>query len=139
VALSRFCLDTSAYSHFKRGDQQVVELLDTSEWIGVPSVVIGELWLGFLQSARLDRNVGELNQFLANPVVREIVIDHDVGQLYAEIVLALRRSGTPLPTNDIWIAAAAARYGATVLTYDSHFANIQRVGSIVLSPADESR
>ena len=78
LALSRFCLDTSAYSQFKRGDRQ----------------------------------------------------------LYGEIVVALRRSGTPLPTNDIWIAAAAARSGATVLTYDSQFASIQRTGSVVLSPAD---
>jgi predicted nucleic acid-binding protein len=139
VALNRLCLDTSAYSHFKRGNQQVVELLDTADWIGVPSVVIGELWLGFLQGAHLDRNISEFDQFLANPVVHEIFIDHDVGQIYAEIVLALRRSGSPLPTNDIWIAAAAARSGATVLTYDSHFVNIQRVGSIVLSQADESR
>ncbi len=58
--------------------------------------------------------------FLANPVVHEIVIDRDVGRVYAEIVVALRKAGTPLPTNDIWIAAAAARSGATVLTYDSH-------------------
>ena len=134
--MSRFCLDTSAYSHFKRGDPGVVELLDSAEWIGVPSVVIGELWLGFLQGERLERNVSELNEFLANPVVHELVIDRDVGQVCGEIVVALRRSGTPLPTNDIWIAATAARSGATVLTYDSHFASIQRTGSVVLSPAD---
>jgi len=134
--LSRFCLDTSAYSQFKRGEPQVVELLDGAEWIGVPSIVIGELWLGFLQGERLERNVKELKEFLDNPVVHELVIDRDVGQIYGEIVLALRRSGTPLPTNDVWIAAAAARSGAAVLTYDSHFASIQRAGSIVLSPAD---
>ena len=134
--MSRFCLDTSAYSHFKRGDPQVLELLDSADWIGVPSVVIGELWLGFLQGERLDRNVSELNEFLANPVVHELVIDRDVGQVYSEIVVALRSLGTPIPTNDIWIAAAAARSGATLLTYDSHFASIQRTGSLVLSPTD---
>jgi tRNA(fMet)-specific endonuclease VapC len=136
--VSRFCIDTSAYSHFKRGDHQVVALLDTAEWIGVPSVVIGELWLGFLQGERLDRNVSELNEFLASPVVHEIVIDRDVGRVYAEIVVALRKAGTPLSTNDIWIAAAAARSGATVLTYDSHFGSIQRTGSVVLIPTDGS-
>ncbi len=136
--MSRFCIDTSAYSHFKRGDHQVVALLDTAEWIGVPSVVIGELWLGFLQGERLERNVSELNEFLANPVVHEIVIDRDVGRVYAEIVVALRKAGTPLPTNDIWIAAAAARSGATVLTYDSRFGSIQRTGSVVLIPTDGS-
>ena len=50
------------------------------------------------------------------------------------IVVELRRRGTPIPTNDIWIAALAAREGATVLTSDGHFAHIGRVGSVILSP-----
>ncbi len=58
--------------------------------------------------------------------------DRDVARLYAEIVRALKAKGTPLPTNDIWIAAAAARVGATVLTFDDHFRAIERVGSLVL-------
>ena len=53
---------------------------------------------------------------------------------YADIVVELRRLGTPIPTNDIWIAALAAREGATVLTTDGHFASIGRVGSVILSP-----
>jgi hypothetical protein len=48
VALSRYCLDTSAYTHFKSGDPAVVDLIDTAAWIGVPSVVLGELWMSFL-------------------------------------------------------------------------------------------
>ena len=54
-------------------------------------------------------------------------------RVYAEIVTALRRAGTPLPTNDIWIAAIAARNGATVLTYDPHFRSIERIGSVILA------
>jgi len=50
---------------------------------------------------------------------------------YAEIVAELRRAGTPLPTNDIWVAAVASRNGTTVLTCDDHFERITRVGSIV--------
>ena len=130
--MSRYCLDTSAYSQFKRADPRIVELIDTADWIGMPATVLGELWTGFLQGDRLQRNTAELAEFLANPVVEELVVDGDVSRVYAEIVVALRRAGTPLPTNDIWIAAAAARAGATVLTYDPHFSAIQRVGSIVL-------
>ena len=133
--MSRYCLDTSAYSHFKRGDPAVVELVDSAEWIGVSSVVVGELWLGFLQGDRLARNQAELAEFLAHPVVEELVVDREVARVYAEIALALRRAGTPLPTNDVWIAAAASRAGATVLTYDPHFTRIQRVGAVVLAPS----
>jgi predicted nucleic acid-binding protein len=132
VAVSRFCLDTSAYSRFKLGHPQVVELVDTAEWIGLPSIVIGELWVGFLLGDRPDANLSELRAFLAHPVVHEIVVDGDIGRIYGEIVVALRSAGTPLPTNDVWVAAAAARSGATVLTYDRHFGAIQRVGSMIL-------
>lgn len=130
--MSRYCLDTSAYSHFKRGDANVVEAIDTAEWIGVPAVVLGELRTGFLLGNRRADNEAELREFLANPVVEELPVDRDVARIYAEIVVALRHAGTPLPTNDIWIAATGAHAGATVLTYDPHFRAIQRVGSVVL-------
>ncbi len=55
--------------------------------------------------------------------------------LYADIVSELRAAGTPLPANDIWIATAAARHGAAVLTYDEHFRAIARVGVTILTPA----
>lgn len=131
--MSRYCLDTSAYSHFKRGEERVVGLLEAADWIGVPSIVLGELWMGFLAGGRVERNVAELREFLANPVVNELVVDGDVGRVYAEIAIALRRAGTPIPTNDIWIAATAANAGAIVLTHDVHFEQIQRVGSLILS------
>jgi predicted nucleic acid-binding protein len=134
VAVSRYCLDTSAYSHFKRGDSRVAELIDAADWIGVPAIVLGELWAGFLVGGRYDRNDAELGEFLAHPVVEELPVDADIARIYGEIITALRRAGTPLPTNDIWIAATAARNGATVLTYDPHFRSIERVGTVILYP-----
>ncbi len=130
--MNRYCLDTSAYSHFQRGHQEVVRLIDGAAWIGLPAVVIGELWAGFLQGESRDRNEAELAAFLDNPAVEEIAVDHGVSRLYAEVLVALRTRGTPLPTNDIWVAACAARSGAPVLTFDSHFASIERVGSLIL-------
>ncbi|NOY30796.1 MAG: type II toxin-antitoxin system VapC family toxin [Planctomycetes bacterium] len=130
--MSRFCLDTSAYSQFKRGHREVAELLNGASYVAVSSIVIGELWLGFLGGTRVRENELELRQFLEHRVVEEVPVDHDIARIYAEIVRALQSKGTPLPTNDIWIAAVAARVGATVLTFDQHFGAIQRVGSLVL-------
>ena len=130
--MSRYVLDTSAYSHFKRGHSEVVSLIDGSEWIGVPSVVLGELWSGFLLGRRTRENDEELREFLENPAVEELGVDARVARVYAEIVVALREAGTPLPVNDIWIAACAAAAGASVLTYDDHFRYIRRIGSIIL-------
>lgn len=134
--MSRYVLDTSAYSHFKRGDPQVVELIDSAEWLGLPAVVLGELEVGFLLGKAKQRaaNQAALRELLTHPLVEELAIDHETGRLYAEITVALRRAGTPIPTNDIWIAAAAAREGVTVLTYDHHFKAISRVASHVLTP-----
>ncbi len=134
--MSRYVVDTSAYSYFNRGDRQVVNLIDSALWLGLPSVVLGELEVGFLlgMPERLESNRETLREFLDNPVVDELGLDHDVSRAYAEIVVALRQTGVKLPTNDIWIAAVAARHGATVLTYDTHFRAIDRVGSKILAP-----
>lgn len=59
-------------------------------------------------------------------------VDSETSRHYAEIVAELRNAGTPLPTNDIWIAAAAVRNATTVLTCGDHFERIARVGSIVI-------
>jgi predicted nucleic acid-binding protein len=130
--MSRYCLDTSAYSHFRRGDPAVVELIDAAESIGLPTITIGELRTGFLLGRRATENEAELLEFLDSPVVSELPVEGEVSRHFAEIVVELRREGTPVPTNDIWIAATAARHGALVLTYDRHFETISRVGSIVL-------
>lgn len=132
MALSRYCLDTSAYSQFQRGEQRIVDLVDSADWLGVPFVVVGELWLGFLLGDQRERNGRELEEFLSHPAVETLALDLATAQAYGEIVVALRTAGTPVPTNDIWIAACAARAGATVLTFDRHFRAIQRVGSLVL-------
>lgn len=131
----RFCLDTSAYSHFKRGDPQVVDLIDRADWVGVPVIVLGELAVGFRHGTRRDVNQAELDRFLANPAVDVLPVSEDVVGLYADIVLDLKRAGTPIPANDIWIAAVAARHGAAVLTYDAHFGSIARAGATILTAA----
>jgi tRNA(fMet)-specific endonuclease VapC len=130
--LSAYCLDTSAYSNFRRRNKEVVTLLDRADLVGVPTVALGELRTGFLLGGRKERNETELDAFLASPVVRVLPVDTETSRHYAEIVAELRRAGTPVPTNDVWIAATAARHGTTVLTCDEHFQRIGRVGSVVV-------
>jgi tRNA(fMet)-specific endonuclease VapC len=131
--MSRVCLDTSAYSHFQRGDATAVKIIAAARWIGVPSIVLGELRTGFLLGGQAARNEDELRRFLHHPIVEILDVDDDAARIYAEIMIVLRKAGTPLPTNDIWVAAVASRDGATILTYDEHFRLIHRVGSTILS------
>lgn len=130
--MTRLCLDTSAYSQFKRGEPSAVDLIDAASWIGVPAIVLGELRVGFEGGRRGQANERELAAFVANPVVRILDIDDDAARIYSDIVLSLKRAGTPVPTNDIWIAAVAAREGASIATFDAHFHSIARVGTILL-------
>lgn len=132
--MSGYCLDTSAYSNFRRGHRELASLIDRAAWIGVPAVTMGELRTGFLLGTRRERKESELDEFLANPVVEVLEVDAESSRHYAEIVADLRGAGTPLPTNDIWIAATAACHGAAVLTCDDHFERIARVGAVVLEP-----
>jgi predicted nucleic acid-binding protein len=131
--MRRLCLDTSAYSRFRRGDRRTIELIDSAAWVGIPAIVLGELRPGFGLGAQRDRNEGMLHEFLANPGVSVVDVDDEVASHDADIVMDLRREGHPIPTNDIWIAATAARVGAFLLTSDSHFTAIARVGSILLA------
>ena len=137
--MSRYCLDTSAYSQFMRGEPAVADLLDAAEWIGIPAIVIGELLSGFAQGRQQSRNERELEEFLANPAVEALPVNEDVARFYAEIFTSLKAAGTPLPINDVWVAATAARAGASVLTFDAHFSKIKRVGSLVLDAAGNRR
>ncbi len=130
--MSAFCIDTSAYSNFRRGNEEVATLLDRAELVGVSTVALGELRTGFLLGGKRQRNEMELDAFLDNPVVEVLPVDSEASRHYAEIVAELRKAGTPVPTNDIWIAATAARNGTTVLTCDDHFERIARVGSVVI-------
>lgn len=99
----------------------------------MPAVVLGELRAGFLRGHRSRENVEALLDFLENAAVEEIVVDAEVAEDYA----ALRRKGRPLPTNDVWIAACAARSGAAVLTFDEHFRQVERVGCLVLEEEED--
>ncbi|MBP7863506.1 type II toxin-antitoxin system VapC family toxin [bacterium] len=130
--MSNLCIDTSAYSHFKAGDSQATKLISQSKNVGIPAIVLGELRAGFLMGNRAAKNELELKSFISNPVVSVMEVDDEASRIYAELVVELKMAGTPIPTNDIWIAALSLRDGASVLTFDKHFELIKRVGVFLL-------
>ena len=121
------CLDTNAYSAFKRGDAVVIDLVEAADEIAIPSIVLGELFAGFRMGSRARRNVVELEDFLHRPGVSVAAVTKAVAERYGTLVSKLKQQGTPLPTNDIWIAAIALERGAQLVTMDSHFDDIPGV------------
>ena len=118
--------------------REAVRIVARAKSVVVPAIVLGELRVGFRLGTRRAENEERLRQFIQEPVVAILNVDDEAASHYADIVVELRRSGTPLPTNDIWIAALAAREGATVVTADRHFAHIRRVGSLIVTPEPKS-
>lgn len=125
--MSRIFLDTSAYSAFKRGHDQVRHRIREASAIQLNAVVLGELRAGFLKGTRLRENLAELAQFLASPRVDVVAMDEETAKRYAMILNSLRRSGVPIPTNDVWIAASAMQYGSALLTTDTHYRVVTQV------------
>ena len=92
-----------------------------SEALLMSVVVLGELLFGFRGRARFEDNVRELKVFLVLPAVRVVPTSETTADRYARIAASLRRRGTPIPTNDIWIAAHAFETGSELVTLDEHF------------------
>ena len=117
-------LDTNAYTAFKRGDEQIVAVLQHAPSIIVCVTVLGELLGGFAAGQRESNNRNELTQFLNTPRVKVVSSTTATADLYALVYAALRRKGQPIPTNDLWIAASSLEHGAALLTFDVHFQSI---------------
>jgi tRNA(fMet)-specific endonuclease VapC len=117
----RILLDTNAYAAWKRGHDGTVELVRRAEEILFSAVVAGELHFGFRRGSRMRRNLAELEQFLASPLVKFVDVTATTADRFGRIAFALRETGRPIPTNDIWIAAHALETGADLVSFDRHF------------------
>jgi tRNA(fMet)-specific endonuclease VapC len=123
----RLLVDTSAYSAFMRGHDETNAALQTADEIFVNSIVLGELRAGFIKGQRRRRNENELSRFLASPRVNILDVTEETAERYAVILNSLWHAGTPIPTNDIWIAASAMEHGLELLTTDEHYQKIPQV------------
>ena len=117
-------LDTSAYVGFKRNAVEAVEIILKAELIIFSPVVMGELMFGFRNGTRFKENMDDLDRFLKHEVVDLLPIGKITSDRYSRIAVKLRQQGTPIPTNDIWIAAQAMEQGAELITSDQHFDKI---------------
>lgn len=119
--MDAIAIDTNVYVAFKRGDETVIQIFRLAPEILVNPIVLGELLAGFAVGNRAAANRRELSHFLDSPRVRQVSCGSATADRYALVYAALRRQGTPIPTNDLWIAASCLEHGAALLTFDRHF------------------
>ena len=117
-------VDTNVYCSAMRGDPATANLLRKTEKIILPAIVIGELLSGFKGGAREQVNRDQLRSFVATERVRVADVTMETAEFYSLIINQLRAKGTPIPTNDIWIAAITMEHGAGLATADNHFQKI---------------
>ena len=119
--MKRILIDTNIYVAFKRNVKEVVEVLRTADYVGINTVVLGELYAGFKGGIKEKKNKVDLDQFLDSPRVEVIHVDEATSEVYAHIFWNLRKKGHPIPTNDIWVAASAFQHNLALFTLDDHF------------------
>ena len=129
----RLVIDTNTYSDYAEGITNTVDYIAAhGEQISIPSIVIGELNYGFMKGSRQRFNENKLRQFISRLNVEIIGVDSDVAKKYALIYLSLRKKGSKIPINDVWIAACCMEVGGTLLTKDRHFKAVDQIETIIL-------
>jgi tRNA(fMet)-specific endonuclease VapC len=123
--MKKILLDTNAYSAFCAGDEAVLDQLGDADVVLMSIFVLGELFAGFRGGTRNQSNRVGLRQFLTRPTVKLLFATEETAEVFGEVKEGLRRQGTPLPINDVWIAAHALEAGALLITFDGHFEKVK--------------
>ncbi len=117
----RLALDTNRYTDLCRGEMSVVGAIEAADQIWLPFVVVGELRAGFAVGTQGPHNEAILNRFLLKPGVAILYADEQTTHHYANVYRQLRKQGTPIPTNDMWIAALVLQHSLVLYARDAHF------------------
>ena len=126
----RLALDTNRYADFARGEASAVQAVQAATKVFIPFVVLAELRAGFRSGKRAKENEAALTRLLHQSTVTVLYPDSDTTYHYAEIYSQLRRQGTPIPTNDLWIAALVIQHEVVLFSRDSHFGHVPQLARI---------
>ena len=122
--MNRILLDTNAYTALLAGDEAVFDTLGAADRVLMSPIVLGELHAGFKGGSRERANRELLEEFLRRPTVVIIDVTAPTAEVFGVVKHQLEAAGTPIPINDVWIAAQAIETGSWLVTYDRHFTNV---------------
>ena len=117
----KLALDTNRYTDLCRGVAPVVETTEHADEVWLPFIVLGELRAGFAVGSQGPRNEIVLRRFLLKPGVGVLYADEQTTYHYSAVYRQLRKQGTPIPTNDMWIAALVLQHSLVLSARDAHF------------------
>jgi predicted nucleic acid-binding protein len=120
----KLALDTNAYKALGEGSPRLTEDVRGAQVIGLPIIVLGELWFGFMNGSKLRQNTETLERFLATPRVQILQLSEQTARVFGEVATLLRRGGIAIQQNDIWIAALCKEHGFALATRDQGFQHV---------------
>ena len=122
--MKKIVLDTNAYTRLLTGEEDVLDIIGTAETVYMSIFVLGELFAGFAGGTKERQNKEILNRFLLKPTAKILNATAETAEVFGKVKQNLKEAGTPIPINDVWIAAHAIETGSTIITYDNHFKNV---------------
>lgn len=126
----RIALDSNIVISFIKGDGKVKQLIDNSSELLIPIPVAGELIYGAMKSQNVEQNLSKNLSFIERTTL--INCDINVSEHYGRIKAYLKSQGTPIPENDIWIAACCFAAEVSLATRDNHFSVVPNLEIITL-------
>ena len=126
----RLALDTNRYTDLCRGEASVIQAVEFADEVWLPFIVLGELRAGFAAGGREVSNEAMLRRFLLESCKGILYADEQTTYHYAAVYRQLRRQRTPIPTNDMWIAALALQHSLVLFSRDAHFDALPQLARI---------
>jgi tRNA(fMet)-specific endonuclease VapC len=123
----RVALDTNRLTDLFQGDTELADRLGECDEVWLPLVVLAEIKAGFYGGSQQHRNEKLLQSFLAQPTVGVLLPERETAEHYARLFVQLKRAGTPIPDNDLWIAALALQHDLKLITRDHHFERVPQL------------
>lgn len=120
-------IDTNAYRKLMDGDEKAQIIVENARKVFFCPVVLGEIYVGFKLGSREKENQRELSKLCRLRRISFFNLTKKTSSIYSKILCDLKRKGKPVPTNDIWIAAAALENKVALFTYDKHFREIKNL------------
>jgi predicted nucleic acid-binding protein len=118
-------LDTNALSAVAEGERAVLRQFIRTGEVAIPVIVLGEYRFGIAHSRHQREYERWLEEMVAVSSVLEI--DEETAIWYAGLRSQLKEAGTPIPSNDTWIAALCRQHNLPILSRDRHFDLIEGV------------
>lgn len=120
-------VDTNRLTDLFRGDAALAAWLGSCDEVWVPLPVLAEIKAGFVGGSRRHANEAVLQQFLTKPTVQILLPARETAEHYARLYVQLKTAGTPIPINDLWIAALVIEHDLILVTRDLHFRKIPQL------------